>query len=95
MNTGEENIVNQKAGKEIVPQTQVSQVGDTQNESKKPETTPTVTPVIKPTSFFITLETDEFLNYVGWQLEQYKSISIALDDKVTAIERNQSLLPFL
>lgn len=57
--------------------------------------TPTPTPATKPTSFFITLETDEFLNYVGWHLEQNKSLSIALDDKVAPIPRDASSFPFL
>jgi hypothetical protein len=48
----------------------------------------------KTASFYITLDTDEFINYVGWQMEQLKAISITLDDQqIKEIDKNRFALP--
>jgi hypothetical protein len=57
-------------------------------------TTNVTTTQQKPASFYITLDTDEFINYVGWQMEQYKAISITLDDQqIKEIDKNRFSLP--
>lgn len=47
----------------------------------------------KTSTFYISLEPDEFINYIGWQMEQFKAISIAIDDtKIVAIDSNKLVI---
>jgi len=72
---------------------------NTNSASTATKPTATATPPTKPDSsnaarFYITLDADEFINYVSWQMEQYKAMSIALDDKqITSIDNSKFLLP--
>ncbi len=59
----------------------------------KPTEQPAATASTKPSTFYIPLEADEFINYVGWQMEQLKAISIAFDDsKIVAINNDKLLV---
>jgi hypothetical protein len=61
--------------------------------SSKPAEKPPEQPAAKPNTFFIPLEADEFINYVGWQMEQLKSFTIAFDDsKIVAISSDKMLV---
>lgn len=58
------------------------------NENAPPTDAP---PKLAP--FFVALEPDEFINYVNWQMEQYKAVSIAIDDtKIASIDKSQFLI---
>jgi hypothetical protein len=47
----------------------------------------------KPSTFYVPLDPEEFINYVGWQVEQLKSISIAFDDsKIIAINKDKLMV---
>ena len=47
----------------------------------------------KPSTFYVSPTPDEFINYVGWQMEQLKAVSIAIDDtKISAIDGNKLVI---
>lgn len=47
----------------------------------------------KVSTFYISPQPDEFINYVGWQMEQLKAISIAIDDsKIVAIDGSKLII---
>ena len=47
----------------------------------------------KVLSFYITPTPDEFINYVGWQMEQLKAVSITIDDtKIASIDSNKLVI---
>jgi hypothetical protein len=49
----------------------------------------------KVSPFYVALDPDEFINYIDWQIEAYKNITIATVDatKIAAIDKGKVVLP--
>ena len=68
--------------------------GNRSEKSKQDETSVTKTETNgKISQFFVSLNPDEFINYIDWQMEQYKAVSIAIDDtKIASIDKSQFVI---
>ena len=66
----------------------------TANPTAIPDKTPTQTSsTSKVSTFYISPEPDEFINYIGWQMAQLRAISIAIDDsKIVAIDGSKLII---
>lgn len=63
------------------------------NATPKPTGTPQTGSTTKPATFYISPEPDEFINYIGWQMEQLKTLSVMIDDtKIVAIDGNKFII---
>lgn len=64
------------------------------NATPKPVATATPPAGVTISPFYLALEPDEFINYIDWQIEHFKTIAIAIDaTKIAAIDNTKFVLP--
>jgi hypothetical protein len=78
----------------------------TNDTNSTPQTTPTGSPSSgelttlnreeyrKVLPFYVSIEPDEFINYVDWQMGTYKAFSVSIDETKIAIIDSQKMMVF-